>query len=120
MFIKTSWRIYKGKKYTNYAIAESYRPKKGGSPRHKILANITHLPIEIIEKIGILLKEPKARIIKDLDSFFKKSYIFGPIVFFYLLMKDIGMLEATRCLPRKTYILMVAIIINRILSARSE
>lgn len=121
MFVKTSWRTYKGKRYTYYAIATSYRPKKGGgNPRHKILANISHLPQEIIKKIAILLKAPKARLIEDLNSFFKKSFIYGPIVFFYLFIKKLGMLEAMKCLPKVTKILMIAVILNRILDPRSK
>lgn len=120
MFVKTAWRIYKGKKYKYHAIAVSYRPKKGGTPRHKILANISHLPEEIIKKIKILLKAPKAHLIKDLNSFFKKSFVFGPIAFFYLFMKKLGILEAMRHVPEKAKILMIAVIVNRILDPRSK
>ncbi len=120
MFVKTSWRTYKGKKYTYYAIATSYRPKKGKSPRHRILANISYLPQDVIKKITILLKAPKAYLIKDLNSFFKKSYTYGSIVFFYLFMEKLGILKAIRDLPRVTKILMIAVILNRILDPRSK
>lgn len=120
MFVKKAWKIVNGKKHVYYAIAKSYRPKKGGTPRHKIIANLSHLPMEIIDKIRILLKSPKAAIIEDLDNFFKKSFIYGPIVFYYLLMKQMGILKAMKRVPIKSKILMIAVILNRILAPRSK
>ncbi len=120
MFIKKSWCIRKGKKYVTYQIAESYRPSKGKNPRTKILATITHLPKTLIDKIAILLKSPDASIVSDLSSFFKESYVFGPILFLYLFAKRIGIVDCLRSIPEKARILLIAVILNRILEPRSK
>ena len=51
-----------------------------------MLANISKLSLPIIEKIEILLKHADAHIIleSDLKRFFKKSYMYGVIVFLYI------------------------------------
>jgi len=120
MFIKKSWCERKGKRYVTYQIAESYRPGKGKYPRTRIIATITHLPKTIIDKIALLLKSPKASLIPDLTSFFKRSYIFGPILFLYLFMKRIGIVDCLRIIPKKTRILLIAVILNRMLEPRSK
>jgi len=120
MFIKKSWFTKNGKKYITYQIAKSYRPKGGKNPRTKILATITHLPKPLIDKIALLLKSPTAFIISDLYSFFKESYIFAPILFLYLFMKRLGIIGCLKNIPRKSRLLLIAVILNRILDPRSK
>lgn len=120
MFVKKSWRTTEGKKYTSHEIVKSYRPSAGANPRHEVLANISFLPIETIKKIAILLKSPKAEVIKDLNSFFKETYTYGAIMFFYLLMEKIGIIKAMAGIPRVSKKMMIAVIINRIMDARSK
>jgi hypothetical protein len=105
---------------------ESYRPKKKAgmkkrpSPRHRVLANISHLPKRVIEQIEVLLKSPNSCVIKDVNSFFKGCVLYGGIVFFYLFMKRIGVLRALRHIPPRSRLLMTAVILNRILYPRSK
>lgn len=120
MFIKKSWNTKSKKKTICYQIAESYRPGKGKNPRTRILANITHLPKPLIEKISLLLKSPTSKVISDLNTFFKKSFIYGPIVFLYLFMKKIKIIDCLKILPVKSRILIICVILNRILEPRSK
>jgi len=120
MFVKKSWNTKIGKKSICYQIVTSYRPSKGKNPRTKVLANITHLPKPLIEKISFLLKSPNAKIISDLRSFFKKSFSFGPIVFLYLFMKKIKIIDCLEILPIRSRTLLIGVILNRILEPRSK
>lgn len=120
MFVKKNTRTVKGKEYTYYFIAETYRLKDRKHPTTRTLANISHLPMRIIEQIMILLKKPGAAVVEDINEFFKESRIYGPIMFFYLLMKQMKMLKALEIIPFKSRILIIAIIINRILDPRSK
>jgi len=120
MFIKKSWCTVKGKRYYTYQLAESYRPGKGKNPRTRILATITHWPKWLIDKLSILLKNPESLIITDLGSFFKESYIFGPILFLYLYMKRIGIIDSLKYIPKKSRIMLIGVILNRILDPRSK
>lgn len=120
MFIKKSWNTKSKKGSICYQIAESYRPGKGKNPRTKILANITHLPKPLIEKIALLLKSPTSRVVSDLKSFFKNSFIFGPIVFLYLFMKKMKIIDCLKIIPVKSRVLLIGIMLNRILEPRSK
>jgi hypothetical protein len=57
MHVATTKRRYKGKLYTSYLIRTSYR--EGGKVKHKTLANITHLPADLIDQIRRRLKTGK-------------------------------------------------------------
>ena len=120
MFVKKSWCTIKGKRYYTYQIAESYRPGKGKNPQTRIIANISHLPKPIIDKIAILLKYPNSTIIPDLNSFFKESYSFGCIFFLYLFMKNAGITDCLKVIPKKSRDLLIAVIMNRIIEPRSK
>ena len=120
MFVKKSWNTKGKKRYFCYEIAESYRPGKGKYPRTRTLANITHLPKPLIDKIALLLKFPTASVISNLSSFFKNSFVFGPIVFLYLFMKKLKIIDCLKIIPVKSRVLLIAVILNRILEPRSK
>jgi transposase len=119
MFIKKSWCVRNGKKYMTFQIAESYRPGKGKNPRTKILATITRLPEHIRQKIALLLKS-ESIVIPDTSSFFKHSFVLGPVLFLYLFMKKIGIINCLNIIPPKARILLIGVILNRILEPRSK
>lgn len=119
MFVKKSWNTKGKKRYICYEIAVSYRPKGGKYPRTKTLANITHLPKPIIDKITALLKDPD-NVVVNLKSFFKKSYILGSLVFLYYFMRNIGVISALKSIPLRSRILLIGVIMNRILNPRSK
>ena len=58
MFVKTGWRIYKGKRYYNHHLAESYR--ENGKIRTRRLLNISVLPPHAIEALRHSLRTGKA------------------------------------------------------------
>lgn len=118
MFVKKSWSINKGKKYYSYQIVESYRTEKG--TRHRIIANISKLPLKVIEKITAILKYEKSKVINDKDDFFKASSIYGPIAFFMLFIKNIGALSAFNLIPIKSRKRIFSIILNRIIDPKSK
>ena len=123
MFVKKCWSTNKktGKRYYNYYIAHSYRPGKGKNPRTKNIVNITPLGEELINKIAILLKSNKPGIIPDIEKFFKKSFIYGSIVFILLIIKRMGLIEILKSeLSQENLIRILGIILNRILDARSK
>ncbi|MGC9523802.1 MAG: IS1634 family transposase [Anaerolineae bacterium] len=119
MFVKKSWRTIKGIKYMYYHIAKAYRDKDG-KPKHKTVANLSHLPEEMINQIAILLKHKNAKVISDKYSFFKSSFNYGPIAFFILFMKNLGVLQALKPIPMKSRIYILMIILNRILEPKSK
>ncbi|HAW49528.1 TPA: hypothetical protein DCX16_01055, partial [bacterium] len=100
MYVKKSWCTKNGKRYTTYQIAESYRPGKGKPPKTRILATITKLGKPLIDKIALLLKSPDSAVISSVGSFYKESYTFGPIMFLYLFMKQIGIINCLNILPK--------------------
>ena len=51
MFVKTSWSTYKGKRSVQYHLAEAYRDKETGKPRHRMLVNLTSLPEHAIDAV---------------------------------------------------------------------
>ena len=57
MHVATTKRKYKGVTYKNYLIRQNYR--ENGKVKHKTIANITHLPSDLIETIRRRLKEGK-------------------------------------------------------------
>lgn len=57
MHVATTKRKYKGVTYKNHLIRQNYR--ENGKVKHKTIANITHLPPDLIETIRRRLKEGK-------------------------------------------------------------
>jgi transposase len=84
------------------------------------LATITKLGKPLIDKIALLLKSPNAVIIEDLKSFFKASFTYGEIVFLCLFMKKIKIIKALSCVPIRSRLLLIGVILNRILLPRSK
>lgn len=56
MFIKRVWNTVKGKRYERYYLAESYRDRESGKPRHRHLANLSKLPKHAIEALAEALR----------------------------------------------------------------
>jgi hypothetical protein len=54
MHVAVTRRHYKGKEYKSYLLRRSYR--EGGKVRNETLANLSHLPVEVIELVRRALK----------------------------------------------------------------
>jgi transposase len=78
------------KKSVSYFIAESYRDKNR-KPQHRIISNISKLPLSLIENIKILLKGKKL-----IDGAFKiqRSKPYGAIKTIFEIAKRIGITKA--------------------------
>jgi len=74
----------------------------------------------MIKQIAILLKHKNAKVISDKYSFFKSSFNYGPIAFFILFIKNIGVLQALKPIPKKSRIYILMIVLNRILEPKSK
>ncbi len=60
MYVKTSWRTYKGKRYISHHLAEAYRDPETGKARARMLLNLSPLPDYVIEAIKESLKTGKS------------------------------------------------------------
>jgi len=58
MFVKSGWRIYKGRRYYHHHVAESYR--QNGKVRTRRLLNVSVLPPHAIEALRQSLRTGKA------------------------------------------------------------
>lgn len=59
VYVKTSWREYRGKRYYQYHLAEAYRDPETGKARQRLLMNLSKLPDHVIEGIRQSLKTGK-------------------------------------------------------------
>lgn len=82
--------ISNNKKSISYFITESFRDKKG-KPQHKIISNISKLPLWLIEAIKVLLKGHK--FIKDVFQI-HKSKPYGAIKTVFEIAERIGISKA--------------------------
>ena len=76
----------------SYLIRESYR--EGGKVKHRTIANLSRLPIEIIEQIGELLKGAKAVRLDDQILKQKQGKAYGALKAVYEVAKKLGITKA--------------------------
>ncbi len=124
MFIKKSYRKYKGKLYEAWHLAEAYRDKDG-KVRHRYILNLTDWNPEIREKLKIILKNPDALVIEDIEKFlsysFVSAYDYGEVVFLLYIMHKIGIIKIlSHYLSKKQLSLIVAVLLNRIIRPSSK
>ncbi len=60
MFVKRSWNTQTKERYYQYHLAESYRDPETGKNRHRLIMNISQLPLHVIEAIDQSLKQGRA------------------------------------------------------------
>ncbi|MEW6082341.1 MAG: hypothetical protein AB1576_11350 [Bacillota bacterium] len=60
MFVKKSWNTKAKKRYYQYHLAESYRDPETGQNRHRLILNLSGLPLHVIEAIDQSLKQGRA------------------------------------------------------------
>ncbi len=128
MFIKKSWFTKNNKRYYTYQLAESYRDPVTKKVKHRIIANISPLGKDIIDKLEILLKSPSAVVIPDINAYlmdkitqgFKESYAYGLVLLLYLYMRKLGIIDCLKVLPERVRTLIIGLILNRIIEPRSK
>lgn len=108
MHVATTKRRYKGKTYKNYLIRTSYR--QDGKVKHKTLANITHLPEDLIEVIRQRLKSGKPITAQGFSII--RSLPHGHVAAILQTIKDIGLdsvLSAKRVPERDVIIALITL-----------
>lgn len=117
MHVAKTVREYKGKVYINYLIRTSYR--EAGKVKHKTLANISHLPPDLIELCTQRLKSGKPLMVSDGISI-KRSLLHGHVAVILSVMQAIGMpglLASERTRQRD---LIMALVTIRLISPGSK
>ena len=91
MYIQTITKKGKnGKVYKTILIRESYR--EGGKVKQRTLANITHLPKDLIEELEKLLKGKRSFSIEGLNFHNGKSFV--ALVMVREILKELGIMQA--------------------------
>jgi len=99
-------------------IRESYR--QDGKVHKRTLANITHLPVRVIDAIGKLLKG--GQIIEDLGDDFHiiRSWPYGHILSILSVINDMGLKSIIASRESKELHLVIAMIVSRIVNPGSK
>ena len=114
MHVATTKKTYRGKVYTTHLLRRTYR--EGGKVKHKTLANLSHLPEDLIELIRRRLKgEPLGGPVRIV-----RNWPHGHVAAVLGTLRAVGleqMLGSRRCRERD---LVVAMIVQRVLSPCSK
>jgi len=120
MYLQRNISKYKnGKKYTSTLFCKKYR--QDGKVKTEVLANLSHLPEEVILSIENSLKSKTEVVVKEKDIFVESCYDYGYIFVIDQLMKRLRiseMLEKT--LPESTAKLVKAMIIGKLVMKGSK
>lgn len=110
-------RKYKDKTYDSYLLRQSYR--EDGKVKHRTLANLTKLPLSIIEMIRRALK---GEVFVPLVEAFEilRSRPHGHVVAVLGTLRDIGLERLLAARASRSRALVVAMIVARILDPRSK
>ena len=114
MYIQRNKSKYKnGKEYVSTLICHKYR--QDGKIKTKILANISHLPEELITSIENIIKSKSEAIVKVKDIFVESCYDFGYIFVIEQLMNRLRIDETlSKTLPAAAVPLVKAMIIGKL------
>lgn len=118
MFVKRSVSKGKNRDYVSYIITRSYY--ENGKNKHESIANISKLPMYMIDLIKKGLKDPESVLVSDLEKTFLNSKLYGPIAFLLIMMQKTGMMKALNNIDLKYRKLIIAEILCRILAPQSK
>lgn len=116
MHVATTKRKYKGVTYKNYLIRQNYR--ENGKVKHKTVANITHLPPDLIETIRRRLKEDKP--ISGEGFSIVRSLPHGHVAAIQQTIKRIGLDRVISAKRSKSRDIIVGLIIQRLIRPDSK
>lgn len=115
--VVTNRRTYKGKVYETHLLRRTFR--EGGSVKNQTLGNISHLPEDLIELIKRRLRDG---FLPTNDEGFKilRSYPHGHVAAVLGTLRAVGLdsMIASRPCPERE--LVIAMIVQRILSPQSK
>ena len=120
MYIQRNISKYKsGKEYTSVLVCHKYR--QDGKIKTKVLANLSHLPEEVIISVENVLKSKTEAVVKEKDIFVESCYDYGYIYVIEQLMKRLRINETLeKTLPEATVKLVKAIIIGKLVAKGSK
>src|SRR3990167_875545 len=116
MHVVTTSRHYKGKTYESHLLRRSYR--EGGKVKNETLANLSHLPAEVIELIRLSLRGE--RFVAAPDAFdIDRSLPHGHVAAVWAIAKSLS-LPALLGPPCRERDLAVALIVQRVVEPASK
>jgi len=120
MYIQRNISKYKsGKEYTSTLLCEKYR--KDGKIKTNVLANLSHLPEELIMSIENILKSKTEAVVKEKDIFVESCYDFGYIFVIEQLMKRLRINETfEKVLPESTVKIIKSMIMGKLVMKGSK
>ncbi|MFQ5788092.1 MAG: IS1634 family transposase, partial [Thermodesulfobacteriota bacterium] len=108
----------KNKTYKARFLAESYWDKEKKQPRNRIIANLSSLPLEMIETIRAHLKGGTQLSVKQLGV--DKAYDHGQVAAFWGLAKDAGLITLLEKHLKTNAGKVLAMVINRIADPKAK
>ena len=120
MYLQRNISKYKnGTEYTSTLLCEKYR--QGGKIKTHVLANLSHLPVDLIMSIENILKSKTEAVVKEKDIFVESCYDFGYIFVIEQLMKRLRINEMLeKILPVATVNLVKSMIIGELVTKGSK
>jgi transposase len=116
MYVSTTKRRRKGKTYTNYLIRSSYR--EYGKVKHKTIANISHLPSDLIEAIRQRLKTGKPL---SLDGFsIHRTLPHGHAAAARQMIEQTGLSQAISSRPCREQKIIMGLVAQRLIDPSSK
>ena len=114
MYIQRNITKYKtGKEYLTVLLCHKYR--EAGKIKTKVLANLSHLPAELIMSIENILKSKTEAVVKEKDILVESCYDFGYIFVIEQLMRRLRINDTLeKTLPAVTVPLVKAMIIGKL------
>ncbi len=116
MFVTTTKRKRKNKVYKNHLIQYSYR--ENGKIRHKTLANISHLPSDLIETIRVRLKSGKP--LTGTGFSIQRSLPHGHVKVILSLIQSIGLDTVIGSKPSRNRAVILGLITQRLIYPDSK
>ena len=116
--VATTVRKYKGKTYQTHLLRRTYR--EDGKVKHQTLGNLSHLPSDLIDIIRRRLQSGQPLLLGDGNFEILRSLPHGHVAAVLGTMRKIGFEEILGSQSCKERALVVAMVVARIIDARSK
>jgi transposase len=114
--VATTRRVYKGRVYETHLLRRSYRD--GGKVKHQTLANLSHLPADLIETIRQRLRGESAPESKPWEIV--RTFPHGHVLAVLGTLTSLGMETILASRPSRERSLVMAMLVARILQPASK
>ena len=116
--VASTTRTYKGKTYTTHLLRRTFR--EDGKVKHQTLGNLSHLPSDLIDAIRRRLLGGQPLLANDGHFEILRSLPHGHVAAVLGAIRNIGFEEILGSRPCKERTLVLAMVVARILDARSK